>query len=68
VEGVIPPDLLQGLVGGGGERRVSKPAEPSPAVDEDRIAGLEAAVETLTRTVNTQARTIRALRDKGPEK
>ncbi|MDQ4054033.1 MAG: hypothetical protein M3237_15210 [Actinomycetota bacterium] len=67
VEGVIPPDLLRGLVGGAGQRRAPESAEP-PAVDEDRIAGLEAAVEKLTRTVNSQARTIRTLRDKGPEK
>jgi hypothetical protein len=52
---LLPPDLAQRLVSGltpeGGH--------------EDRIAGLEESLDKLRRKVDTQARTIRDLRDKG---
>jgi hypothetical protein len=42
--------------------------EAEPAAHEDRIAGLEEALTKLKKTVDTQARTIRTLKAKGPGK
>ncbi|MEP6817041.1 MAG: hypothetical protein ABI873_15980 [Marmoricola sp.] len=63
-EALVPPDLLRQLWAGrpGGD---PAPAKPAP-VQEDRVAVLEAAVAKLTRTVSTQARAIKTLREKGP--
>lgn len=53
---LLPPELAD---------RLARQVEP-PVVDEARIAGLEETVTKLQRTVESQARTIRTLKRKGP--
>jgi hypothetical protein len=55
---LLPPDLAQ---------RFAAPARGQAAAEPDRLSVLEESMAKLKKTVDTQARTIRDLRAKGPD-
>lgn len=67
--GLLPQDVLDRLRKddqGRKDRDSRRAAGDEQADDDARLAALEKALATLKRTVDTQAKTIRTLRQKGP--
>jgi hypothetical protein len=65
---VLPPELLDRLRDRGGDVAEPGGAKPTVTVTDERVAGLEETLAKLQKTVDTQAKTIRSLQRKGPDK